>query len=70
MLMLDANDGDIYKSKFVKKLAEPGIQMEELFLKTNFSSALRNTTPMKSSSPLFKMLSTSGACWCLRLVVY
>ena len=35
MLMINANDGDIYKSGLVRQLVEPAIQMEELFLKTN-----------------------------------
>ena len=62
MLMLDANDGDIYKSKFVKKLAEPGIQMEELFLKTNKTHAPYSHKEANEDSgvPLCGVFATQG----------
>ena len=62
MLMLDANDGDIYKSKFVKQLAEPGIQMEELFLKTNKTHApySHKEGSENSAVPLCGVFATQG----------
>ena len=51
MLMLDVNDGDIYKSKFVKQLAEPGIQMEGLFSKL---TKLMLPTPTRKEVRLLK----------------
>ena len=62
MLILDANDGDIYKSKFVKKLAEPGIQMEELFLKTNKTHAPYSHKKANEDSgvPLCGVFATQG----------
>ena len=58
ILMIDANDGNIYKSKFIRQLAEPAMQMEELFLKTNNVSA-RNSNK-EGNVPICGIFATQG----------
>ena len=56
--MIDANDGDIYRSSFVRQLAEPAIQMEELFLKTNNVQA--PNSKKEGSNPIGGTFATQG----------
>ena len=56
--MIEPNDGDVYKSKFIRQLAEPAMQMEELFLKTNNVSA-RNSNK-EGNVPICGIFATQG----------